>query len=230
MKNTCALLLCLVITGCQFSKDSEKRLSGSETANTLTVEQKAALELGYFYGSKINLIPLPEPLRTKSFAGIEYSNDELSQIFEKLNIVKTAAEGFVNLTDQALAEKNPLEASKKLLEVINALKTTLSMVFPEGTSQPQIWRVYRIGYSLGYQFELAAITSTSNPSEQNLITFTGLSQKMRITLPEDLADSKLPNDIKSLIRDTNIEVNTTEDLDNIVKTSQELYNLIRSEK
>ena len=173
---------------------------------------------------------MPEPLRTKSFAGIEYSNDELSQIFEDLNIVKTAAEGFVNLTDQALAEKNPLEASKKLLEVINALKTTLSMIFPEGAGQPQIWLIYRIGYSLGYQFELAAITSTNNPSEQNLITFTGLSQKVRISLPEDLADSKLPDDIKSLIRDTNIEVNKTEDLDSIVKTSQELYNLIRSEK
>jgi hypothetical protein len=129
-----------------------------------------------------------------------------------------------------MAEKNPLEAAKKLLKVINTIKSMLGMLFPEGTSQPQIWRIYRIGYALGYQCELAAITSTNNPSEQNLITFTGLTQKMRISLPEDLADSRLPNDIKSLIRDTNIEVNTTEDLDSIVKTSQELYNLIRSEK
>ena len=230
MKHASALLLCFVIAGCQFSKDSENKLSGPDAASTLTVEQKAALELGYFYGSRINLISLPDPLRAKSFAGIEYNKDDLSRLFEKLNIVKTAADGFVSLTDQAMAEGNPIEASKKLLDVVNAIKTTLSLVFPESTGQPQIWRVYRIGYSLGYQFELAAITSTGNPTRQNLTTFTGLSQKVRISLPEDLANSKLPDDIESLIKDTNMEANTTEDLDSIVKTSLELYDLIRSEK
>jgi len=228
MKTIIALLLCLFVSGCQVSEESRTRSNKSKKVSTLTEEQKAALELGYLYGSKINLVALPQPLKNKSYAGIDYSMDELGGMFEKLRIVKPSADGFIDLTNKAFAEANPIEGAKKLLDVINALKTTLSLVFPGGTSQSNIWRVYRIGYVLGYEFELAAITSSSNPSDQNLTTFTGLSQQIRVALPEDLSSGDLPDNIQSMIRATNIEVTKTENLEKIIKTSQELYNFIRT--
>ena len=48
------------------------------------------------------------------------------------------------------------------------------------------------------------------------------------SIPEDLASSNLPDNIQSLVRATNIEVTKTEDLEKIVKISQELYDLIRT--
>lgn len=196
----------------------------------MTEEQRAALELGFFLGSKICMIALPKPLRQRSFAGISLSVDESVQIFGRLRVEKTLAAKTNDLIDNALAEDNSVEGARKLLDVMNAVKATLTDTFPPGASQSQMWRVYRVGISLGFLLEESSIFTAQNPTQQHLVMFTGITQKWRSTLPEDLSKSDLTDDIQSLVRATNIAVNETADLKIIQTKSKELYNLVRYAK
>jgi hypothetical protein len=196
----------------------------------LTNEQGAALELGFFMGSKFVLIALPKPLRQKSFAGIEYGPNQLRQISERLRIETTLVSGLIKLMDNAFAEDNSIEGAKKLLEIMNALKASLIEAFPPGASQSQTWRVYRIGISMGYFLEQTTIISKNNPTIQHLALYTGLSQQWRTPIPEDLAKCGLPTEVQEMVMATNMEVNRVEDLRAIEKKSREILNLALSGK
>jgi hypothetical protein len=194
----------------------------------MTEEQAAALELGFFLGSKICLIALPKPLRQRSFGGVNFSTDELIRIFGRLKVEKSVAAKIIDLINNALAEENSVEGAKKLLDVMNAGKTTLIEAFPPGARQSQMWRVYRVGISVGFSLEESSVFSSQNPTKQHLVMFTAMTQKWRSTIPEDLAKCDLPDDIQNMVKATNIMVNETEDLKEIMTKSKELYNLVLS--
>ncbi len=194
----------------------------------MTEEQRAALKLGYNLGSKICMVALPKAIRQRSFAGINFSTDQLIQILGRLKVEKTIAAKSVELINNACAEENSIEGARKLLDVMNAGKTTLMEAFPPGASQSQLWRVYRIGISMGFLLEESSIFMAQNPTKQHLVMFTGITQKWRSTLPEDLEKCDLSEDIQTMIRATNIIVNETEDLGKIQTKAKELFNLIQT--
>jgi hypothetical protein len=173
-------------------------------------------------GSKLSSVSLPKGLRETSFAGIKYATAELDSQLAALEVPRVVAETIQSTLQSALAEDNPMSGASKLLDAQNLIKASLST-----GSRPELMRVNRIGFVLGHGLETAAVVSRGNPTQSNINTFVGVTQKWRSAMPDDIAQCGLPANLKEAIRRTNIAVNTVDDLNKVVDASKDVLTAAR---
>lgn len=142
-----------------------------------------------------------------------------------MSVDQPAANRIAETVRGAIADGNPMSSANTLLDAANTIKALLS-----GGSQPELMRVNRIGFALGHGLETAAIVSRGNPTQVNIDTFVAVTQKWRGSLPQDIEECGLSENLKASIRGTNVRVGSPADLSKLIDASREILTLAQKSR
>jgi hypothetical protein len=174
-------------------------------------EQAAAMELGFAAGSMLAQVALPLQARTESFAGFARSEDDLRMFLGRLPIENSDVATVVAAFGEGFANANPIAGAQRLLAGMNLVKDRLS-----ASAHPDLMHVYRIGMMVGHTIETAVVVTRGNPTPKHIETISGLLARYRTTLPQDLAQARLPADVTEAARRVGAEIHSAEDLDAVI--------------
>ncbi|MHC4236604.1 MAG: hypothetical protein ACYSUQ_15935, partial [Planctomycetota bacterium] len=174
-------------------------------------EQAAAMELGFAAGSMLAQVALPLQARTESFAGFARSEDDLRMFLGRLPIENSDVATVVAAFGEGFANANPIAGAQRLLAGMNLVKDRLS-----ASAHPDLMHLYRIGMMVGHTIETAVVVTRGNPTPKHIETISRLLAPYRTTLPQDLAQARLPADVTEAARRVGAEIHSAEDLDAVI--------------
>jgi hypothetical protein len=194
----------------------------ADPQGSISNEQRAAMKLGFVMGSKLTLAALPPQARTTPFSALPFALPDCRDYLTALGFGAADTTLVLEGTGIAMTDANPLGAAERLLGEINRVKDALGFAGRAGTMA-----AFRIGVSLGYVMEFAAILTKQGSQSGHVATFEALVQKHKSTLAGDILQSGLPAAVAEAVARARRTARVPEDLGTILTACQDIIAMLR---
>jgi len=170
-------------------------------------QQASALQLGFAAGSFLAQYTQPPDARKESFGRFARSESDLYTFMGRLSIGETDSTAVVGALLDGFDDPNPERGGQLITQGVNDIMRRLS-----AGSSPELFWVFKIGLTLGYEMETVNVLAQGTPTEEHVRPFAVKTARYHETLQSDLDQAGLPPELVEAIQGANVEIRSVTDL------------------